>query len=170
MIDYIILQRPINDRITVNIESSLLPHINANSSINNTSNHLIVWLEKWNYSDGDFSNFSYGNIVYAQVFIINFHLFYKCYFIYVFHQNILYYIIFLLLEFKWTLGASIISFRTYWLFTWKKTAEYIHTEKFDKWVIIIKYIYIIKIVVMALNTVQYRISQRSLLSEGTYPV
>lgn len=64
--NYIILQRPINDRITVNIESSLLPHINANSSINNTSNHLIVWLEKWNYSDGDFSNFSYGNIVYAQ--------------------------------------------------------------------------------------------------------
>ncbi|XP_051153929.1 P protein isoform X2 [Leptopilina boulardi] len=64
--NYKILKRPISDRITVNIESSLLPQINANASINLTSNYLIVWIEKINYFNDVSNNFSYENIKHIQ--------------------------------------------------------------------------------------------------------
>ena len=46
-LDYIILQRPMSDRIDVVIESSLLPNISSNISQNFSSNSLTVWLESW---------------------------------------------------------------------------------------------------------------------------
>ncbi|XP_043483813.1 P protein isoform X2 [Leptopilina heterotoma] len=59
---YTIVKRPISDRITVNIESSLLPNFNDNESINLTSNYLIVWVEKVNYTDQVFNNSHVQNI------------------------------------------------------------------------------------------------------------
>ncbi|XP_033212029.1 P protein-like [Belonocnema kinseyi] len=51
--NYIIFERPVTDRIGVVVESSLLPHIHSNTTLNFTSNSLTVWLESWTINDWD---------------------------------------------------------------------------------------------------------------------
>lgn len=63
---YVILERPIGERMTVNLESSLLLNFNDNERINLTSNYLIVWIERVNYTDQAFNTSFRGNIQHVQ--------------------------------------------------------------------------------------------------------
>ena len=69
-LDYIISEPLTNDRIGVVLESSLLPHINTNMSANFSTNYLTVWLESWVLGKNSNNVFSYKNVEYVEVIIL----------------------------------------------------------------------------------------------------